>query len=58
MTEEAKTGEPQADPVVSVVGPRDGETIVREPDRPAVMLSQDADAHVLRVRDPRATGLP
>ncbi|WP_030689900.1 cupin domain-containing protein [Streptomyces globisporus] len=28
MTEEAKTGEPQTDPAVSVVGPDDGETIV------------------------------
>ncbi|GAB2810297.1 cupin domain-containing protein [Streptomyces daliensis] len=51
MTEEAKTSEPQADPAVSVVGPRDGETIVLGTTRMRVLEDGSHTGHRLAIAE-------
>ncbi|MFI6844278.1 cupin domain-containing protein [Kitasatospora sp. NBC_00085] len=51
MTEEAKTRQPQADPAVSVVGPRDGETIVLGTTRMRVLEDGSHTGHRLAIAE-------
>ena len=51
MTEEAKTSEPQTDPAVSVVGPRDGETIVLGTTRMRVLEDGSHTGHRLAIAE-------
>ncbi|MFD5081364.1 cupin domain-containing protein [Kitasatospora sp. NPDC058406] len=51
MTEEAKGTEPQADPVVSVVGPLDGETIVLGTTRMRVLEDGSHTGHRLAIAE-------
>jgi len=51
MTEEAKTSEPQADPAISVVGPRDGETIVLGTTRMRVLEGGSHTGHRLAIAE-------
>lgn len=51
MTEEAKTSEPQAAPAVSVVGPRDGETIVLGTTRMRVLEDGSHTGHRLAIAE-------
>ncbi|MFF7266471.1 cupin domain-containing protein [Streptomyces sp. NPDC008159] len=51
MTEEAKTSEPQPDPAVSVVGPRDGETIVLGTTRMRVLEDGSHTGHRLAIAE-------
>ncbi|MFI9046827.1 cupin domain-containing protein [Streptomyces sp. NPDC053427] len=51
MTEETKTGEPQSDPAVSVVGPRDGETIVLGTTRMRVLEDGSHTGHRLAIAE-------
>jgi quercetin dioxygenase-like cupin family protein len=51
MTEEAKTSEPQADPAVSVVGPRDGEMIVLGATRMRVLEDGSHTGHRLAIAE-------
>ncbi|KQX62215.1 MULTISPECIES: cupin domain-containing protein [unclassified Streptomyces] len=51
MTEEAKTGAPQADPAVSVVGPDDGETIVLGTTRMRVLEDGSHTGHRLGIAE-------
>ncbi|MEE1824936.1 cupin domain-containing protein [Streptomyces sp. BE20] len=51
MTEEAKGTEPQADPVISVVGPLDGETIVLGTTRMRVLEDGSHTGHRLAIAE-------
>ncbi|MGG2464835.1 cupin domain-containing protein [Streptomyces sp. RGM 3693] len=51
MTEKAKTSEPQADPAVSVVGPRDGETIVLGTTRMRILEDGSHTGHRLAIAE-------
>ncbi|KOU16005.1 cupin [Streptomyces sp. WM6372] len=51
MTEETRTSEPQADPAVSVVGPRDGETIVLGTTRMRVLEDGSHTGHRLAITE-------
>jgi len=51
MTEEAKASEQQADPAVSVVGPRDGETIVLGTTRMRVLEDGSHTGHRLAIAE-------
>ncbi|WP_340377954.1 cupin domain-containing protein [Streptomyces sp. SS7] len=51
MTDEAKTSEPQTDPAVSVVGPRDGETIVLGTTRMRVLEDGSHTGHRLAIAE-------
>ncbi|MEU8517124.1 cupin domain-containing protein [Kitasatospora sp. NPDC048722] len=51
MTEEAKTSVPQADPVVSVVGPGEGETIVLGTTRMRVLEDGSHTGHRLAIAE-------
>lgn len=51
MTEQAKTSRPQADAAVSVVGPRDGETIVLGTTRMRVLEDGSHTAHRLAIAE-------
>ncbi|MFE5052688.1 cupin domain-containing protein [Streptomyces sp. NPDC056637] len=51
MTENAKTGRPQADPAVSVVGPRDGETIVLGTTRMRILEDGSHTGHRLAIAE-------
>ncbi|MGV9270695.1 cupin domain-containing protein [Kitasatospora sp. NPDC003701] len=51
MTEEAKTNEPQAGPVISVVGPGDGETIVLGTTRMRVLEDGSHTGHRLAIAE-------
>lgn len=51
VTEETKTSEPQSDPAVSVVGPRDGETIVLGTTRMRVLEDGSHTGHRLAIAE-------
>ncbi|MFI0544321.1 cupin domain-containing protein [Streptomyces sp. WSLK1-3] len=51
MTEEAKNSEPQTDPAVSVVGPRDGEMIVLGTTRMRVLEDGSNTGHRLAIAE-------
>ncbi|MBP0451106.1 cupin domain-containing protein [Kitasatospora sp. RG8] len=51
MTEESKTGQPQIDPAVSVVGPGDGETIVLGTTRMRVLEDGSHTGHRLAIAE-------